>query len=314
MKKPKRLPLTAARLLLMISMVVLLMVGTAFGASAGTVVNGTLGDVRLITGDVLEIEFSNPVLNDADAQATFDILIDGKEVEWEYLSYFAFGEYADKPVVNVRLKNALDIGQIRARCRENDANAEYDRTEDTVGPLPLGIATRPARRQRFRHGTFSSWRCGYMSRFWTHASRKAGNGNEMSVLGDELENFGRDKYDFTDAEQPKYTDEYVARMVGEGTNKLLGRAEYLSLPMIYAGYTALIVGPTQSVYEAPEYRELYKHGETTDTFTRKMIKATEFPATLSPKRQIRQALHRRNIRRHYAPLRAHEGRRNSRQE
>ena len=135
MKKPKRLPLTAARLLLMLSMVVLLMMGTAFGPSAGTVVNGTLGDVRLITGDVLELAFSNPVLNDADAQATFDILIDGKEVEWKYLSYFAFGEYADKPVVNVRLKNPLDIGQIRARCRENDANAEYDRTEDTVGPL-----------------------------------------------------------------------------------------------------------------------------------------------------------------------------------
>jgi hypothetical protein len=59
MKNPKRLPLTAARLLLMFSMAVLLM-GTARGPSAGT-----LGDVRLITGDVLELEFSNPVLNDA---------------------------------------------------------------------------------------------------------------------------------------------------------------------------------------------------------------------------------------------------------
>src|SRR5680860_775199 len=83
MKKPTRLPVTAARLLLKLSMVVLLMVGTAFCGTAGTVVTGTLGDVRLITSDVLELEFSNPVLNDADAQATFEILTDGKEVDWK---------------------------------------------------------------------------------------------------------------------------------------------------------------------------------------------------------------------------------------
>lgn len=285
MKKTNGLSLIATRLPSMLSMVVLLIVGTACGPSAGTVVQGNLGDVRLITGDVLELEFSSAVLNDADAQATFDILIDGKDVEWEYLSYFAFGEYADKPVVNVRLKNALDIGQIRARCRENDANAEYDRTEDTIGPLAASKITVKAggtTKVPTWHSFYLERSQGYMSRFWTYASRKAGNGDDMSVLGDKLENFGRAKYDFTDAEQPKYTDEYVARMVGEGTNKLLGRAEYLCLPMIYAGYTAFIVGPTQSVYEAPEYRELYQHGETTDTFTRRTIKATEVPGNFNP--------------------------------
>ena len=79
MNKPTRVPPTAARLLSILSMVALLMTGTALGDRAGTVVNGTLGGVRLITGDVLELEFSNPVLNDADAQATFDILLDGKK-------------------------------------------------------------------------------------------------------------------------------------------------------------------------------------------------------------------------------------------
>ena len=311
MKKPERLPLTAARLVLMFSMVVLLTGGTARGASAGTVVNGTLGDVRLITGDVLELEFSKPVLNDADAQATLDILIDGREVEWEYLSYFAFGEYADQPVVNVRLKNALDIGQIRARCRENDANAEYDRTENTVGPKTASrIAVKAGATTKVPtwHSFYLERSQGYMSRFWTHASRKAGNGNEMSVLGDALEKFGRAKYDFTDAKQPKYTDEYVARMVGEGTNRLLGRAEYLSLPMIYAGYTALIVGPTQSVYEAPEYRELYQHGETADTFTRRMIKATEVPGNFNLKtgKYVKPYIvgTSDDIMRHYAPIKA----------
>ena len=172
------------------------------------------------------------------------------------------------------------------------------------------LPSRPARRQRFRHGTPSILKdlrvicpdSGPMLRVRPETV------NAMSVLGDTLENFGRDKYDFTDAEQPKYTDEYVARMVGEGTNKLLGRAEYLSLPMIYAGYTALIVGPTQSVYEAPEYRELYKHGETTDTFTRRMIKATEVPGNFNPKtgKYVKPYIvgTSDDIMRHYAPIKA----------
>jgi hypothetical protein len=57
MKKKTVLPFTAVRFLLMLSMVVLLMVGTASCTTAGTVVNGNLGDVRLITGNVLELEF-----------------------------------------------------------------------------------------------------------------------------------------------------------------------------------------------------------------------------------------------------------------
>ena len=103
------------------------------------------------------------------------------KLQWKYLSYFAFGEYAHKPVVNVRLKNALDIGQIRARCRENDANAEYDRTEDTVGPLAASkIAVKAGETTKVPtwHSFYLERSQGYMSRFWTHASSKAGNGNE----------------------------------------------------------------------------------------------------------------------------------------
>jgi hypothetical protein len=82
----------------------------------------------------------------------------------------------------------------------------------------------------------------------------------------------------------------------------------MSLPMIYAGYTALIVGPTQSVYEAPQYRELYKHGKTTDTFTRKMIKATEVPGNFNPKtgKYVKPYIvgTSDDIMRHYAPIKA----------
>ena len=77
-------------------------------------VEGVIGNVRLISWDVMEIEFSAPVLNNADAQTTFTILIDDVAVQWDYLSYFAFGThdigYAAKPVVNIRLREALDTG------------------------------------------------------------------------------------------------------------------------------------------------------------------------------------------------------------
>jgi hypothetical protein len=216
-----------------------------------------------------------------------------------------------RPVVNVRLKNALDIGQIRARCRENDANAEYDRTEDTVGPLTAsGIAVTAGNTTKVAtwHSFYLERSQGYMSRFWTHASRKAGNGNACLFLATNSRTSAETSTISQMPNSPSIrTNMWREWSAKEQTNSLAA-PNTLSLPMIYAGYTALIVGPTQSVYEAPEYRELYEHGKTTDTFTRRMIKATEVPGNFNPSNgHICQALHRRHIRRHHAPLRTHKG-------
>lgn len=257
--------------------------GLGISATSSSAITGNLGNVFLITGSEIEIEFDEEVLDDADAHATFTISVDGKLVDWEYLSYFDFGPYAERGgVVNVRLDEPLDIGQIRARCRESGVNAEYQRTEDIEGPkaaasIEVDLVGGDSPVTAEWHSFYLERSQGYMSRFWTYASREAGT--LESVLGRDggsTTNFRTNEYKLTlaDADDPKYTDEYIARMVGEGTNKFLGRAEYLSLPMIYTGYTAFIVGPSQSVYEAPEYRELYVYGETDDTYTRRMIKAT----------------------------------------
>jgi hypothetical protein len=82
---------------------------------------------------------------------------------------------------------------------------------------------------------------------------------------------------FSATTEPLYPAEYITRQVAEGLNRFVGRSEYLNLPVVDAGFKALIVGPEQSVYEAPQYRELYQCGVTTDTFTRTAIKATEVP-------------------------------------
>ena len=287
MKRARRLPQVAVSMIIMLSMLVsmfTLMPMGAFGAAAGEKVVGTLGEVRLITGAELEIEFSSPVLNNADAQATFKLLVDGTEAEWEYLSYFAFGDYAAKPVVNVRLKNALDAGEPRGRRRTSTAEAYLARTEDVKGPIAaakVAVVADAVQKTASWVPFYLERSQGNMSRYYTYASQKAGNNGTVLKLSDSLTNFQDARNVFSATTQPLYTDEFAVRMVAEGMNKLTGRSEYLNLPLIYDGFKALIVGPAQSVYEAPEYRELYQHGITTDTFTRRNIKASEVPGNLN---------------------------------
>ena len=290
MKRVKHLSRKAISLLLMISMVIPLIAGlpvTATGMESGITIDGTLGTVSLITGNELEIEFSTPVLNEADAKATFKIFVDGVEAEWEYLSYFAFGPYAAKPIVNVRLKDTLDTGNPRGRMRNNTATAYYDRTEHVYGPIAAAkVTVKAAEAEKTANWTpfYMERHQGEMTFFWAYASRLAGTYPEAALTrADGVVTNWRDSDNvFSGEQKPRYTDEWVARMVGEGMNKFTGYSEYLNLPMIYAGFRAFLVGPSQSVYEVPEYRDLYKHGETTDTYTRQSIKATDVPGNFDP--------------------------------
>ena len=271
-------------ILLLASLILPCLPLSAAVAGAGDVVPGTLGDVRLITGDVIELEFSTPVLNNADAQATFKVVVNGAAAEWEYLSYFAFGDYAAKPVVSIRLKNALDVGEPRGRRRTEAGEAHNQRTEHINGPIAAAtVKVMDATAEKT-----ASWFPFYMERgqsnmgrSYVYASRKAGTYDEPLLVrnGGNLTNWGTNTFTAT---TQTYSDEYVTRFIAEGMNKLTGRMEYLNLPVIYAGFTAFMVGPSQSVYEAPQYRELYVHGVTTDTFTRRSIKATEVPGNFDP--------------------------------
>ncbi|MCL1874325.1 MAG: hypothetical protein FWF85_09465, partial [Clostridiales bacterium] len=236
-----------------------------------------LNNVYLINCDVLEIEYNEPVTA-AQAKALFTIKVDGVEVEWEFLSYFDFGQYATRGgVVNVRLTEPLDTGNPRGRIRTSTANTFLQNTQLTLGPaaaakitVTAGAATKTAAWKAF----YTERSLGYMSRVYAYAAAEAGNN------GQQIRDYGTN-YDtgnvFSATTEPKYTDEFIARQVAEGMHRFCGRSEFLTLPFVDSGFKALLVGASQSVYEAPEFRELYEYGVTTDTYTRTSINPTAVP-------------------------------------
>jgi hypothetical protein len=230
-------------------------------------ITGTVGGVRLITDRELEIAFSKPIENDAEAKASFTIIIDGRRLspsEWDYLSYFNFGPHlwsvggsAKGGVVNIRLKEPLDDHgtPLVPLGRQRTTQIAGTNTYESYGRIAAG-RLRVANRQSSATEkiTQAAWmpfygfsQRGHMSMMWAWGSASAGK------AGVALNNskFSADSQD--------YDARWVTDMLGEGINRLVGRAEYLNIPMVDAGFKAVVVGPGQSVYEAPEYRELYDH-------------------------------------------------------
>ncbi|MCL1815970.1 MAG: hypothetical protein FWG43_00010 [Clostridiales bacterium] len=267
-----------------------------------------LTDIKLITGAELEIAYPKVVPNDYIAQCLFDITLDGEAVEWEFLSYFDFGTYAERGgVVNVRLKEELETGEPRGRRRESAAESFMAETQSVLGPpaaARIKVATfRQAANTAIFDPFFTERSLGNMSRLWTYGSKSAGNnGQRIKDWADS--NNGNV---FSATAQPLYTEEYIVRQVGEGLNRFVGRSEYMNLPIVDAGFKAFFVGPQQSVYEAPAYRELYEYSLTTDTFTRKSIKATEVPGNFDGEIGFAKPYivgTSDDVMRHYSPLKA----------
>jgi hypothetical protein len=256
-------------------------------------VPGTLGNVYLITGDVLEIEFNapSPILNNVDAQRTFTILIDNTVVAWEFLSYFEFGSYGERGgVVNVRLAEELDVGAVRGRRRElASPEAWLTRTEHINGPIAasrIRVVAGLSVAQSQWNSFYTERNFGHMSRVLSYISGEGGNngrvGGEWGATNFTLPPNSNAMNIFGPNMEPRYNEEFVVRQVGEGLHRFFGRGEFLALPMVRSGFNTLIVGPAQSVYEAPQFRDLYEHGVTTDTFTRRSIKATSVPNNFDP--------------------------------
>ena len=238
---------------------VALIFALSVSAASAAPVAGNLGEVLLITGSELEIEFDTPILNNTDAQASFTILVDGQPVEWEYLSYFDFGPYATRGgVVNARLKNELDAGRPREERRDSQ---RFANTQNSLGPAAAARITVTANSV----SKTAAWKAfyeevnqGHMHMMYSWVATGAGNGTSNSFS----------------ATNQTYTTQYLARQMSEGTNSFIGRAEYLNLPAVRAGLQFHVVGGSQSVYEAPAWRELYVYGQTDDVYTRLTIPGT----------------------------------------
>jgi hypothetical protein len=143
-----------------------------------------------------------------------------------------------------------------------------------------------------------------MSRVYAYAAAEAGNN------GQQIRDYGTN-YDtgnvFSATTEPKYTDEFIARQVAEGMHRFCGRSEFLTLPFVDSGFKALLVGASQSVYEAPEFRELYEYGVTTDTYTRTSINPTAVPGNFLGNGKYKKPFvvgTADDVMRHYSPLKA----------
>ncbi|MBQ6808352.1 MAG: hypothetical protein IJP07_04220, partial [Firmicutes bacterium] len=224
-----------------------------------------LGDITLISEDVIEIEYNEPVTSNEQAQGIFTIEYDGEKVEWEFLSYFDFGPYAARGgVVNVRLKEALEVGQPRIQRREVDLFAD---TQSQMGPAAAAKLTVNAKTAEFVP-FFEEIQRGHMSSMDAWGSTLAGN---VEATGSKWSDNKKADVSFSSTPNDKirqYTTDYITKAVGEGINGMVGRSEYLNLPAMEAGLCMHIVGAEQSVYEDPAYRGLYVYGETEDTYSR----------------------------------------------
>lgn len=228
---------------------------------SGTAISGNLGKAFLITCSEIEIEYDEEVLNNEDAHATFTINVDNEPVYWEFLSYFDFGPYGERGgVVNVRLKDSLDVGKPRVQRRTVTL---FDNTQTTKGAIAakgISVKSDKASANVAFKPFYEEVQLGHMSQIEAWGATGSGNSTENDFKGA--------------IGEPKYTTDYLTKQLGEGMNGMVGRAEYLNIPVIDAGLQAHVVGADQSVYEDPAYRELYKYGVTTDTYTRINISGT----------------------------------------
>ncbi|MCL1908172.1 MAG: hypothetical protein FWG12_02245 [Holophagaceae bacterium] len=252
--------------------------------------NGIMGKVRLITDREIEVEFSAPLANDAEAKASLAIYVDKVRLspsDWEYLSYFNFGPYvwsgngvASGGVLNIRLKKPLtDEGiPLVPLGRQRVTQVAGTNTYATYGQTAAGrveVVNNPGNSNQKRESAvwkpfYGFSQIGHMSRLWAWGSTDAGQ------AGVQLNN---SRFDAT---VQAYDARWATDMLGEGMNKLVGRAEYLNIPMVDANFKAVMVGPGQSVYEAPEYRELYDHKSMkhNDIYSRPVIHGTPQKAVI----------------------------------
>lgn len=207
-----------------------------------TPVKGTITGVNLITDKEIEICFDAPVKRQ-NTKLSFTVLVDGQEVDYDYLSYFDFGPYAAQPRVNVRLKEPLDVGTLSGRT--GTAVTPLSGTSSTLGPIAADrisvIATATGQK--------------YADADWVpfYSYRQLGQKSKIHATGTAKCN----TLAANSLTNTAYNAEYVINYCGEGINKMVGRAETLTLNAVEKGLCVRIVGPDQSVYEAPEYRELY---------------------------------------------------------
>ncbi len=214
-----------------------------------------IGAVRLITDREIEIVSAVKPVDAGEVYARFTVTVDGKKVDYTYLSYFDFGKYKDAPVINIRLSKALNTGSLRGKT--GVARTPGENTQAVLGPQATA-------RVQVRTGGQ------VVTATWTPFYDYMNIGSKSKIAATGTASCGtlavNDVHKNT-----AYSNEHVIDYAAGCIHRMTGRAELITQNAVDYGLTVMIVGPDQSVYEAPQWRELF---DPSDYQTRRIIEGT----------------------------------------
>jgi len=215
----------------------------------------TIQDVNLITAQEIEIVFPTKPANAQQVYETFTVTVNGEKADYTYLSYFDFGSYADAPVINIRLAKPLDVGTLKGKT--GNARTPGENTQAVKGPAAAASVKVTAKEQTVT----AQWKPFYEYTNIGSKSKLTATGTRFcNTLAENDEHLG-----------VAYSHEHVIDYAAGGIHRMTGRAELITQNAVDYGVVVMLVGSRQSVYEAPQWRELY---DARDYRTRTVIEGT----------------------------------------
>ena len=215
----------------------------------------SMKSVNLITAQELEIVCPVKPLNAQQVYDQFEITVAGKPADYTYLSYFDFGPYADAPVINLRLKEPLATGTLRGKT--GNARTPNENTQAVAGPVAAASVKVHLKDQSMA----AQWKP-----FYDYTN--IGSKSKLAVTGTAACNTRAEH----DTHQGiAYSNEHVIDYAAGGIHRMTGRAELITQNAVDQGLRIVLTGTAQSVYEAPEWRELFNPD---DYQTRRVIAGT----------------------------------------
>ncbi|MDL2208273.1 hypothetical protein LJB97_01480, partial [Parabacteroides sp. OttesenSCG-928-O15] len=215
----------------------------------------TVQAVNLITDREIEIVCPTKPADSQQVYNTFTVTVDGKKAEYTYLSYFDFGRYAEAPVINIRLIDPLEVGTLKGKT--GNARTPGENTQATLGPAAAARVQVTVKKQTVT----AQWKP-----FYDYMN--IGSKSKLTVTGTSLCNTAAANDKHLGA---AYTHEHVIDYATGGIHRMTGRAELITQNAVDYGVAVMLVGPGQSVYEAPQWRELFNPN---DYKTRQVIEGT----------------------------------------
>ena len=211
--------------------------------------------VNLITEQEIEIVCTTEPASAKEVYDNIIVTVGGDKVEYTYLSYFRFGPYANAPVINIRLKEPLNTGTLRGKT--GNARTPGENTQEVLGPKAAA-----AIKVRVGNQTVTAkWAPFYD--YMNIGSKSKLTATGTSLCGTLAEN--------DELRGIAYSNEHVIDYAAGGLHRMAGRAELITQNAVDYGLKVMIVGAGQSVYEAPQWRELFNPA---DYKTRCIIEGT----------------------------------------